>query len=236
MKLDRVWDYGDIGGEGINLIMPLVSMAISAWFIGGGASDLLGWTPICGATVGLMLELCSFAIGRTWLKQRRLAGCPPLPHQIGAGGVGAYAASLCAATIAMIAKIPAILYCVPPFVSLVATLSFSIACDLRAQERDKTTQATAQQDASHALELERIRSAERTERYRIRKETQAAQAPDVAPQAQVQTLDIATRRAQVAAMLDAGQSNADIAAALQIPAYTVSRDKAAIASNGNGHG
>jgi len=238
MKLDlsHVWDAGNIGGEIASLALPITNMAISATFIARGSAALLDWHPAWGAMLGVMLELTSFAAGRIWLRQRRLADAPTLPHGVGLALMSCYVAGLCGATAAMIARLPAVMYCIPPFVSIPGSFAFSIAADLRAREVVQATQATAQQDASQALELERIRSAERTERYRIRKETQAAQAPDVAPQAQVQTLDIATRRAQVAAMLDAGQSNADIAAALQIPAYTVSRDKAAIASNGNGHG
>ena len=236
MRLDRIWHLGDIAGEAVTLALPLTNVAISATFIATGAANLLGWPIALGALLGVMLELTSFAAGRAWFRLRRIANRPPPSPVWGFALMLSYVLGMVAAVACIIAGLRTWMYGVPSFVSITGSFCFTLAGDLRTRETTQSAQADRNASDALAIELARIEADKRVRQSQVRAEAKAARAVSPSPQ-EVQAVPVALsldeRRAQVAELHAQALSNAFIADRLQVHPSTITRDLAAIGSNGH---
>lgn len=209
-------------------LAPWLASLLVAWQTGTTGIRSLGWPAWVGWIAGASVECLGAASAHLWLDLRaynldaaRVKSDPHAPERLALGVVGVYFVGMGALTVA--STLPILrpyMMLVIPVLSAAGTLVLALR-------------------SGHVARLDGVQS-EQAERKAARAESKATKAKrnltqsDAIPDAiEPVALSLDERRAQVAELHAQGRRNLEIAQALQIPAYTVTRDLAAIGSNGH---
>ena len=200
-------------------LAPWLASLLVAWQTGTTGVRALGWPTWVGWTAGASVECLGAASAHLWLDLRAYNATkrnsdPTAPEALALGVVGIYFVGMGALTVA--STLPILrpyMMLVVPVLSAAGTLVLALR-------------------SGHVARLAQVQ-ASKVEAQAKRKARVAKSPSPQAPQAVPVALSLEERRAQVAALHAQGQRNLAIAQALSIPAYTVTRDLAAMKSNGH---
>ena len=200
-------------------LAPWLASLLVAWQTGTTGVRALGWPTWVGWTAGAAVECLGAASAHLWLDLRaynsgKRKSDPAAPEALALGVVGVYFVGMGALTVA--STLPILrpyMMLVVPILSAAGTLVLA----LRSGHVARLAQVQASKVEAQAKRKPRVVKAP---------SAQAVQPDPVA-------LSLDERRAQVAALHAQALSNALIADRLQVHPSTITRDLAAIGSNGH---
>ena len=204
-------------------LAPWLASLLVAWQTGTTGVSALGWPGWVGWIAGASVECLGAASAHLWLDLRAYNATkrnsdPTAPEALALGVVGVYFVGMGALTVASTLPI------LRPYMMLVVPILSAAGTLVLALRSGHVARLVSVQSAKD--EAQAKRKAARAKRNLTQSQTQSTQAKPVA-------LSLEERRAQVAELHAQGQRNLAIAQALDIPAYTVTRDLAAMRSNGH---